>query len=161
MLAPMSKLEFLDNPDCYNREIAMSFGRPIITTLEEADVPLPEAIDDDRLSDNASQPNVQPRDQPSWMQSFTEKVKLYNILERVLKRADFSSRLTSDGRPDFQAILSLDTMIAKWRGSLPAHLRCDEKGNYAPAESTLCKNSESVDACPAKSLFTRCLTSDC
>lgn len=84
-------------------------------------VPLPQPIDDDRLSGEFGQRNTQPKDIPSLLESYIQTIKLYDILREVLDREELKG--ASDSYPDIRSLLTLDTMIMEWRDSLPPHLQ--------------------------------------
>ncbi|KAH7038961.1 fungal-specific transcription factor domain-containing protein [Macrophomina phaseolina] len=115
------------------KEVAMSFGRaPMVAANTKSK--LPEAIDDDRLSDEAAKWNYQPSGLPSLLESYIETIKLYDILGHVLCRDELQesrSARNSTGKPSpatlyIRAILDMDTMIMEWWDSLPRYLKHHE-----------------------------------
>ncbi|KAK4447154.1 fungal-specific transcription factor domain-containing protein [Podospora aff. communis PSN243] len=122
-----------------DREISMSFGRPLmITTTGGEQLRLPEAIDDEHLCEEAGvKRNRQPVNCPSMLEGYVQTIKLYGILGKVLDReeCDDASHSTS---VDTQSLLDLDTMIMEWRDSLPTHLQYDcSSSNQAEEDGKL------------------------
>ena len=117
-----------------DREISMSFGRPLMITSSGGErLRLPEAIDDEYLSvEPGGKRNLQPGNCPSLLESYVQTINLYDILGQVLDREEAKESPTSrtDSNLDTQSLLHLDTMIMEWRDSLPSHLQ------YEPSEST-------------------------
>lgn len=99
----------------------MSFGRPLMVATGNETVPLPQPIDDDRLSGELGQRNKQPTDIPSLLECYIQTIKLYDILREVLDREELKD--ASDSYPDIRSLLTLDTMIMGWRDGLPPHLQ--------------------------------------
>ncbi|KAK5659812.1 hypothetical protein OQA88_1024 [Cercophora sp. LCS_1] len=111
-----------------DREISMSFGRPLMINTGAADqLRLPEAIDDEHLSEEIGEKcNAQPANCPSMLESYIQTIKLYDILGQVLDREESNdANKTSYSNADTQSLLDLDTMIMEWRDSLPPHLQYD------------------------------------
>ncbi|KAL3464907.1 fungal-specific transcription factor domain-containing protein [Aspergillus heterothallicus] len=106
-----------------DREISMSFGRPLMVNSGGEGVRLPEAIDDNRLSEDLGSPNVQPVGCPSLLESYIQTIQLYDILKQVLHREEI--REASVLSPDICSLLNLDTSIMEWRDALPSYLRYD------------------------------------
>ena len=122
-----------------DREISMSFGRPVMinTTTGSEQPRLPEAIDDEHLSEVAGGKwNSQPGNCPSLLASYIQTIKLYDILGQVLDREELKDGMMTPNRlphqdklsrlnSDTQSLLDLDTMIMEWRDSLPPYLQYD------------------------------------
>ncbi|KAL3440787.1 fungal-specific transcription factor domain-containing protein [Aspergillus insuetus] len=106
-----------------DREISMSFGRPLMINSGGEGVRLPEAIDDDRLSEDLGSQNVQPTGCPSLLESYIQTIQLYDILKQVLHREEI--REASTVSPDICSLLNLDTSIMEWRDALPSYLQYD------------------------------------
>ena len=155
-----------------DREISMSFGRPLMINSGGADqLTLPEAIDDERLNEEVGGMwNRQPSNCPSLLESYIQTIKLYDILGQVLDREDSkdgsggaAGRMPPVDRPplansDTQSLLDLDTMIMEWRDSLPAHLQYDPSLDRDRPDGALTPES-SIPPCDflaqAKRLHTR------
>lgn len=156
-----------------DREISMSFGRPLMINRGATDtLTLPEAIDDERLNEEAGgRWNSQPSNCPSLLESYIQTIKLYDILGQVLDREDSkdgggggaAGRMPPADRPpmansDTQSLLDLDTMIMEWRDSLPAHLQYDPSSDRDRPDGALTPES-SIPPCDflaqAKRLHTR------
>lgn len=90
-------------------------------------VQLPEAIDDDRLSDEAGKASAQPKGLPSVSEYYIHTIKLYDILRLVLEREASRTRPSSEITSATQAILNLDAQIMEWRNCLPKYLKFDPK----------------------------------
>ncbi|BEI83411.1 hypothetical protein CcaverHIS002_0400150 [Cutaneotrichosporon cavernicola] len=115
-----------------DREISALFGRTSMIRSDQLRLPLPEAIDDEYLSEDKAKRNSQPENCPSTVESFIETIKLYAILGQVLDRDESTDMARtprpdalSSGHADAQSLLDLDTMIMEWRDSLPPHLQYD------------------------------------
>ncbi|KAK3402693.1 fungal-specific transcription factor domain-containing protein [Sordaria brevicollis] len=123
-----------------DREISMSFGRPLMITNSSSDrLGLPHAIDDEYLSDKpGAEWGSQPPGQHSMLESYIQTIKLYDILGQVLDREEwrdgpaFSKVTPADlgSAPEnvaanTQSMLDLDTLIMEWLDSLPEYLRYD------------------------------------
>lgn len=123
-----------------DREISMSFGRPLMITNSSSErLGLPHAIDDEYLSDRpGAEWGSQPPGQHSMLESYIQTIKLYDILGQVLDREEwrdgpaFSRVAPADlgSAPDnvganTQSMLDLDTLIMEWMDSLPEYLRYD------------------------------------
>ncbi|CCC05646.1 unnamed protein product [Sordaria macrospora k-hell] len=121
-----------------DREISMSFGRPLMITNASNDkLQLPHAIDDEYLSDKpGAERGTQPPGQQSMLESYIQTIKLYDILGQVLDReewrdgsafarvapADLGS-VPDNVAANTQSMLDLDTLIMEWMDSLPEYLR--------------------------------------
>ncbi|KAE8383726.1 fungal-specific transcription factor domain-containing protein [Aspergillus bertholletiae] len=116
------------------REISMSFGRPLMIATAGEAVQLPEAIDDDRLSEVVGGWNCQLSNIPSLLEPYVQTIKLYDILKQVLDREELTD--SSDICLDIHSILRLDTMIMEWRDALPSYLRYDPLSTQSHAAST-------------------------
>lgn len=103
----------------------MSFGQPLMIPASGKGIKLPEAIDDERLSDEVGKLNAQPKDIPSLLEYYIQTIRLYDILGQVLSREELNVRMVSEAPPNMQAILSLDTQIMEWRDRLPTYLKYD------------------------------------
>ncbi|KAB5580894.1 fungal-specific transcription factor domain-containing protein [Coniochaeta sp. 2T2.1] len=134
-----------------DREISMSFGRPLMinNTAGGDYLKLPQAIDDEYLNEEAGgEWNLQPRDCPSLLESYIQTIKLYDILGRVLDREETKHATTAttatpslarlsqlDTPPDMgldtQSLLDLDNMIMEWLDALPSHLRYEPTSELA------------------------------
>ncbi|KAK4199005.1 putative transcriptional activator [Triangularia verruculosa] len=105
-----------------DREISMSFGRPLMISGGDQ-LRLPEAIDDEHLSgEDGDKRNTQPSNCPSQISAYIETIKLYKFLGQVLDREDDGGD-DSGNYSDIQALLDLDTRIMEWRDGLPGHLQ--------------------------------------
>ena len=109
-----------------DREISMSFGRPLMITNASNDkLQLPHAIDDEYLSDKpGAERGTQPPGQQSMLESYIQTIKLYDILGQVLDReewrdgsafarvapADLGS-VPDNVAANTQSMLDLDTLI--------------------------------------------------
>ncbi|KAK3897730.1 fungal-specific transcription factor domain-containing protein [Staphylotrichum tortipilum] len=158
-----------------DREISMSFGRPLMINSGTTDqLTLPAAIDDERLNEEAGgRWNCQPTNCPSLLESYIQTIKLYDILGQVLDREDSKDggggaapgRLPPADRlpmanSDTQSLLDLDTMIMEWRDSLPAHLQYNPSSDRDRPEGALTPESSSPPCdflAQAKRLHTRFL----
>ncbi|KAG7285016.1 hypothetical protein NEMBOFW57_009634 [Staphylotrichum longicolle] len=101
-----------------DREISMSFGRPLmINTAGNEQLKLPEAIDDEYLSDVAGgEWNSQPSNRPSLLESYIQTIKLYDILGQVLDREELKDDKLS--RRDLQ--------LAQGKASSPCVMRIQD-----------------------------------
>ncbi|KAJ5636946.1 fungal-specific transcription factor domain-containing protein [Penicillium longicatenatum] len=106
-----------------DREISMSFGRPLMIVNNRQAVRLPTSIDDNRLSEELGTCNVQSTSVPSLLESYVRTIRLYDILKIVLDREELKDSLNKS--PDIQSLLRLDTMIMEWRDALPSYLQYD------------------------------------
>lgn len=121
----------------------MSFGRPLMIAIGNETAPLPEPIDDDRLSAEPGQRNTQPKDIPSLLESYVQTITLYDILREVLDREERKDPL--DSCPDIQSLLTLDTKIMKWREALPPYLQ------YNPSlEENRFSSKQTADQCTVR-----------
>ncbi|KAK4171980.1 putative transcriptional activator [Triangularia setosa] len=108
-----------------DREISMSFGRPLMISGGDQ-LRLPEAIDDEYLSDEVGgKRNAQPSNCPSQISSYIETIKLYKFLGQVLDREEDRTESSAGTYSDIQALLDFDTRIMEWRDALPGHLQYD------------------------------------
>ncbi|KAK4647013.1 uncharacterized protein QC761_121810 [Podospora bellae-mahoneyi] len=107
-----------------DREISMSFGRPLMISGGDQ-LRLPEAIDDEYLSEVGGKRNTQPSNCPSQISSYIETIKLYKFLGQVLDREEDGAETPTNTCSDMQALLDLDTRIMEWRDALPGHLQYD------------------------------------
>ncbi|KAL2783210.1 fungal-specific transcription factor domain-containing protein [Aspergillus keveii] len=133
-----------------DREISMSFGRPLMIKTGGEGVEMPEAIDDNRLSEKLGSRNVQPTDHPSLLESYIQTIRLYDILKQVLDREEL--REASSNSPDICSLLHLDSSIMEWRDALPSYLQ------YDPASDATITGSQHSDfSAQAKRLYIRFL----
>ncbi|KAK5061072.1 hypothetical protein LTR84_007613 [Exophiala bonariae] len=102
-------------------DISISFGQPLLVSTSRKLFKLPEPIDDQLLSDKVGKPNAQPKDLHSFMEYYTETIKLYRILGRVLEEQE--QELISDSSSTTQSILGLDAKIMEWQSNLPPYLK--------------------------------------
>lgn len=116
---------------CLAREISMSFEQPLMIPAYRATIRLPEAVDDDRLSDEIGKWNVQPKSLPSLLEYYIQTIKLYTILRQVLDRQERTGGRSQEEPSDNRAMLSLDSEIMTWRGSLPTYLKYDPPSNQS------------------------------
>ncbi|KAF9894111.1 hypothetical protein FE257_009084 [Aspergillus nanangensis] len=151
-----------------DREISMSFGRPLMI-IDGGECPrLPEPIDDCYLSDETGKWNTQPKDLPSLLESYAQSIKLYDILGLVLHREERRMSKPAVSRPgtptganlDVGLLLSLDSKIMGWRDALPSFLRFDPFAEAAEPEEDIvhgnaARNSDLSNQ--AKRLYTRFL----
>ncbi|RKL05231.1 hypothetical protein BFJ68_g10721 [Fusarium oxysporum] len=133
------------------REVTMCFGRQIMGPNVGKGPRLPEPIDDDRLSQVVGQWNIQPREQPSLLESYIQTIKLYDILNKVTTRKEPHSLPSppstdcqqSTATTNFQNILDLDALLMEWRKALPGYL------HYEPGSSeSSCLENSSSDGLP-------------
>lgn len=125
----------------------MSFGRPLMIVTGGNGIRLPEAIDDDRLSEEAGKWNTPLRDRPSLLESYIRTIQLYDILGQVLDREEHTEAISSENFSASQeeeisktaAMLKLDTKILEWRDSLPEYLQYDPSAKE-------CSNDEAVSS---------------
>lgn len=110
----------------------MSFGRPLMIVTPGRTIGLPDAIDDNLLSDELGKFNKQPDDVPTPLEAYIQTVKLYDILGQVLNRDELKRRRCTDGAPEpsestsmIQTLLEFDNKIMEWRESLPSYLWYD------------------------------------
>lgn len=93
-------------------------------------VRLPEAIDDDRLSEEVGKWNTPSKDRPSLLESYIHTIKLYDILGQVLDREELKESTSAKNSTmtlseETSNVLRLDTKILEWRDSLPPYLQYD------------------------------------
>ncbi|KAJ5520864.1 fungal-specific transcription factor domain-containing protein [Penicillium fimorum] len=125
-----------------DREISMSFGRPLMIPSGGSMIKLPEAIDDEQLNSEVGKWNTQPKGLPSLLESYIETIKLYDILGQALDREELresilSSKLHSESSTDdLSNILKLETKIMEWREALSSYLQYEPPvSNYDLGES--------------------------
>lgn len=101
----------------------MTFAQPLMVPVESKTLKLPEAIDDSRLSDEASTWNKQPKELPSLLEYNIRTQELYQILAQVLDRRESNPSTQMDTISHVRAILDLDNKVMEWRESLPVYLK--------------------------------------
>jgi hypothetical protein len=144
-----------------DREISTLFGRTSMIRSDHLRLSLPEAIDDEYLSEDKARHNAQPANRPSTVGSFIETIKLYAILGQVLDRDESKaaawtqpSDALPNGHTDAQSLLDLDTVIMEWRDALPSHLQHDPTAEDALPESPAFPETTGF-AAPALRLYVR------
>ncbi len=103
----------------------MTFAQPLLIPVGGLAIKLPEAIDDERLSNEVGKWNMQPRDLPSLMEYYVHALKLYAILGQVLDRQESKTDTPADPISNVRSILSFNSKIMEWRDNLPPYLRYD------------------------------------
>ena len=116
----------------------MCFGRRLTnTTTEKQSIALPQAIDDDLLSDEEGTWNSQTPGIPSLLEAYIQTIKLYNILGQVLDDDESyesifhrnGTKTSSESSLNFNALLDLDGSATRWRDALPPYLRYEPPGS--------------------------------
>lgn len=112
----------------------MSLGRPLMISnpARTTTTGLPEAIDDNLLSNEIGVWNKQPEGIPSPMEGYIYLIKLYDILGQVLEQEGSEYATPIDRNPftrgvviDMQTLLGLDSTLTEWQNSLPGYLQYD------------------------------------
>lgn len=133
-----------------DREISTLFGRASMIRGDQLRLRLPEAIDDEYLSEEIATRNSQPADRPSALELFIQTIKLYAILDQIWDQ-DREAPKSVAGTPrhdslpysmaDVQPLLDLDTTIMDWRDSLPPHLQHDATADEGLPDNALTPES--------------------
>lgn len=111
-------------PSCSLRDIPeyLPIGRPLFSAINRR-VTLPQAIDDDRLSDEVGRIGAQPEGSPSLLEPYIQIIKICNILGQVEDREESNSDNVSDEASSIQLLLRLDAALIEWRDCLPPYLQ--------------------------------------
>lgn len=117
-----------------SREIASfsAFGHSLLAFSSGSKLKLPEAIDDELLSNEIGETRAQPEGIPSSLEPYIQNIKLHEILSRVCDQP--ISNLVKNYRDnsfDIERLLRLDRMIVEWRDALPAHLQYNSSDDDA------------------------------
>ena len=136
-----------------DRFLSMSYGRPaMIGKRAAAAVPVPLAVDEERLSGGELKGDFQPAKSPSLMDFFIQSLGLYRIMNDILLSVYapdpksnsiddlyeclFPRRTESAGSRSF---LDLDRELNAWARNLPSHLRVEVRssGNETHARQAM------------------------
>lgn len=136
----------------------MYFGQPLVVPVTSRKVELPQALDDDLLSDQLDKWYRQPDGVPSLLEYYVQTIKIYNILGQTLITQESAS---TDVSSRLQTLFDLDNQLLEWRDRLPEYLKyeppCIQNNESRPVMSDDVIDAQEVLDLPAlsKRLYSR------